>query len=146
MTAINNSGTKVEISTDNSNWTDISGYSNNIDPGDMVRMDGEAFNFSADKGEVTTGKLAIREISLDILYTEGASDVADSIRDAIEANTPYYLRWSPQGGSTGELRYTSDAGKWISVNDPSGQADSPDPAILTAVFKTPFVTKSTISA
>ena len=47
-----------------------------------------------------TGKLAIREM-LDVLYTEGASDVSIP-SDAIEANTTYYVRWSPQGGSVGD--------------------------------------------
>jgi len=146
MVALVNSGCKLEISANGSSWTDISGYATSVDPGDMVRNDGEVFVFSSDKGEVTTGKLAIREISIDVLYTEGASDVFDTIRDAIEANTTYYVRWSPQGGSVGELRFTSDAGKWISINDPMAEADSADAAILSAVFKTPFVTKSTIAS
>lgn len=146
MVALVNSGVKIEISTNGTTWTNICGYANNIDPGDMVRNDGEVFVFCSDKAEITTGKLAVREINIDILYTEGASDVFDAIRDAIEANTTYYLRWSPQGGSAGEFLFTSDAGKWTSINDPMGEADSADACVLTATFKTPFVTKSTIAS
>ena len=146
MVALVNSGCKLEISANGSSWTDISGYATSVDPGDMVRNDGEVFVFSSDTGQVITGKLAIREISLRILYTEGASDVFDTIRDAIEANTDYYIRWSPQGGSTGDFRFTSDAGKWVSINDPMAEADSADAVVLTATFKTPFVTKSTITS
>ncbi len=146
MTALVNSGCKLEISPNNSTWTDISGYATRVDPGDMVRNDGEVYVFGSDKAEVTTGKLAVREINIDILYTEGASDVFDTIRDAIEANSDYYIRWSPQGGSIGDLRFTSDAGKWTSLNDPLAEADSADAVVLTATFKTPFVTKSTITS
>lgn len=146
MTALVNCGCKLEISANNVTWTDISGYATSVDPGDMTRNDGEVFVFGSDTGEVTTGKLAIREISIDVVYTEGASDVFSAIRAAIEANTDYYVRWSPQGGNVGDLLFTSDAGKWTSINDPTAEADSTDAVVLTATFKTPFVTKSTVPA
>jgi len=138
------SGCKVEISTNGTAWTDISGYATSIDPGDLVRNDGEVYVFGNDKAEVTTGKLAVREISIDILYEEGTACPYGTIRSAIENNTPYYVRWSPQGGTiTGYYKFTSDVGHWVSVNDPMSEADSADAVVLTATFKTPGVTKAT---
>lgn len=146
MTALVNSNCKLEISANGTSWTDISGLAVSIDPGEMVRNDGEVFVFGEDVGEVTTGKLAVREVSIEVLYTEGASDAFSLIRTAIENNADYYVRWSPQGGSVGDLRYTTDVGKWTAVNDPGGEAESADAVVLSATFKTPFVTAAVIAS
>ncbi len=145
MTAIVGNACKLEISPDNSTWLDISGYATSVDPGEMVRNDGEVFVFGSDKGEVTTGKLAVREINIEVLYNEGGTCPYGTIRAAIDANSTYYIRWSPQGGGSAQYQYTSDAGKWVSVNDPGSEADSADPIVLTATFKTPYVTKGLVS-
>ena len=143
--ALVNKSTKVEISANGTSWTDISGYATNIDPGEMLRTDGGVFVFAADKGQVTTGKLAIREVALDLLYTEGLSDAFKLIRAAIESDLPYYLRWSPQGGSSGDFLFTSDVGKFLAIGDPTSAADSPDGVIVAATFKTGFVTLTAIA-
>jgi hypothetical protein len=144
MTAIVGNACKLEISPDNSTWYDISGYATSVDPGEMVRNDGEVFVFGSDKGKVTTGKLAVREINIEVLYNESGTVPYGTIRSAIDSNSTYYIRWSPTGGGSGSYQYTSDAGKWVSVNDPGAEADSADPIVLTATFKTPYVTKGTV--
>jgi len=145
VNALVNDGLKLEISTDASTWTDVSGYATVVEPGGVTRARGEAYNFADDSGVPTTGKIQVRDITVTILYSEGASDPWARMRAAIDADIPYYMRWSPQGGHSGDRLFTSDAGKFTEVPDPGGDVATADPSTIAAVFTCGLVTPSTIA-
>src|SRR5574337_844751 len=89
---------KVESSPDGAVWTDISGFHNLIDPSGGDRDVGSKFTLAADTAIITAGKRKPLNIKVNIVYTEGASDPTEIVRQAYENATKFYVRWSPKGG------------------------------------------------
>ena len=135
---------KIEISTDGSSWTEISGYANTIAPGGGARMAGDAYTFDGDTAITTVGKREPFDITISILYTEGGSDPVETIRGWDEAATQVYVRYSPAGGATGDFQYTAQ-GYFTEAPKPEGDASSGDPVLVEMVFHTPELVKSVVA-
>src|SRR6266540_5108026 len=103
---------KVEFSVNGSAWTDISGSSNSIDPGEQSGQSGEAYTFTGqDAAAITAGKSEPIEIDVKIVYTETAGEAFEVVRAQFQVSgRAGYLRWSPRGGTTGQSQYTTGAG------------------------------------
>ena len=136
---------KVEVSPDNSNWTDISGFSSTVTLDGGERMTGTKFTFDGDTAILRSGKRGTLTATINLAYTEGASDPVEVIRAIYEAGSDYYARWSPKGGDQAEFLYTTDAGVVKQPLYPSGDAESPDPVMVDLVLETPAVTKSAVA-
>jgi hypothetical protein len=128
--AISARAQKVEISTNGTVWTDISGFANSVEPDGGERALEEAFTFDGDTPILTTGKRAGLKIKTRIIYSEGVSDGQEVVRAAYEAASALYLRWSPKGGTTGQFQYTTSQGVVTSQVYPKGDASSAE-AIAT---------------
>jgi len=135
---------KLEISTDGTNWTDISGFSNSIDIGGGGRQTGEAYTFDGDKAIIAIGKREPVEVTVSIVYTEGVTDPFETVYTAYESGSTLYVRWSPAGGTSGDFQYTTDPGVVASCGYPKGEAGSGDPVLVEFTVKTASVTKSTV--
>jgi len=101
----------VEISTDGSTWTDISGYAQSVSPGDGTRLTGTAHTFDGNGPIIVAGKLDAQESTVGLIYTEdtgGAYDRAKGYFDG--ANSTCYLRVAPNGSASGNFRFTSTKG------------------------------------
>lgn len=134
----------VAVSTDGSSFTDISGNSSNVEPDGGDRKSGEFYTFDTDYAGLTRGKREPIDLKVSILYTEGGSDAWTVVNTAYENNTALYLRWSPKGNTTGNLRFTTGAGIVTSMIYPQGEAESPDAIMAEFTLKVPFVTKATV--
>lgn len=139
-TALNTVDAVVEISTNGSTWTNISGSTNKV----------ETPESSADVGGVSTlegqykitraGKLNSPEIAVTILYTEpsGGGEAYDILYgQAALPGRAIYMRWTP-GGSNGEYRYfTGDAndnkavGRISRLQFPGADSDNAAPTLLS---------------
>ena len=136
---------KLEFSSNNSDWTDISGTSGNVQGTDQSRQSGEGYTFDGDTAIVTAGKREPMELQFDVVYTEGTAEAWELIRPYFEAGSAVYFRWSPKGGDSTEFQYTGDAGYITSFPYPAGDAASGDPIMGTWTYKTPKVTKAAVA-
>lgn len=135
----------IEISPDNSNWTDISGFASSINPDGGERATGVKYTFDGDTAILRSAKRGPLTITVNIVYTEGASDPIEVLRAIYEAGSDYYVRWSPKGGDSSEFLYTSDAGVIKFPLYPGGEAESPEVAMVDFILETPKVTKSAVA-
>lgn len=133
---------KVEYSLNGSSWTDMSGFSNEIDPGEGERKTDEETTFDGDVPIVTAGKRAAVQVKCNFIYTEGGSDVAEVVRAAFEAASPFYLRYSPKGQSTGTFLWTTTAGIVKNFKYPGGSSNDAKPVLLGFTLHAPSIVKS----
>lgn len=136
---------KVEISTNGTTWTDISGAASSVEVGGGDRQTGEVYTFDGDTALITFGKREPLEITVKTVYTEGTSEAYETVRAAYEAGTSLYIRWSPRGGSAGNFQFATDAGVVTGAVYPVGEAGSGDPVVVGFTVKTPKVTKSVVA-
>lgn len=135
----------IGVSTDNSNWTNISGFSSNVEPDGGERKTGGYFTFDGDKEGLTAGKREKMTIKISIIYTEGGSDARAIFKTAYENKSALYARWAPKGYTSGNKLFTTSAG--IVKNPPyaGGEAESADPIMCEFDLEVTGVTESTIS-
>lgn len=143
--AISSAEFKVEGGTNGSSWTDYSGTTLKITPSGGDRASGEVNTFDGDTPIVTWGKRASVDITVEYVYSEGASDLFEALRAAYEAGTAWYWRWAPKGGQSGEFQFATAAGRITAFEYPKGDAGSGAPVVLTAVQKSASFTKSVVA-
>jgi hypothetical protein len=137
----------IEVSTDNASWTNISGSSNSITPGDGSRLVGSAHTFDGDGPVITVGKLDVQESTISILYTETAGEAYETARAvfASTTNNVLYVRSTPLGATTGNYRHTTGKGVISSFAQFADiEASSGDPMMLEFTVTHPGWTKSAV--
>ncbi|MDR3572856.1 MAG: hypothetical protein P4L50_03260 [Anaerolineaceae bacterium] len=137
--------TKIEMSTNGTIWTDISGFANQIKVDGGDRDTGEAYTFNGDKAIVTAGKRKPTNLKCLAIYTEGLSDPSEILRGCYEAASPIYLRWSPKGGNSGNFQFVSDPGIVTSEPYPDGEAKTADPIVIDFTIATPGITRNILA-
>jgi hypothetical protein len=144
---MNGTGGKIEFSSNSGGaFTEISGSVNAVDPGELVRQVGQVFTAEGDKALIAAGKQDPLEISVNIVYTETASEAFDLIETVILAGEEDgQLRWSPAGGASGDDQFTTDDGIVRNLQLPGFDAGVADPLVLSFTFITPGYTKSTVA-
>jgi hypothetical protein len=104
-TAMNTVNAVVELSTDGTTWTNISGSTNKVDVSPVTVDSGMAATLEGDFKIVTSGKINPVEATVTCLYTETASEAAAILESRRSTRPPtIYFRYTP-GGSNGEYRY-----------------------------------------
>lgn len=142
--AISFKDVKLEISTNGTVWTDISGFANEVGLGGGDRALAETFTFDTDTPIITPGKRASIDVTVKAVYTEGGSDPYVMVESAYQNGTKLYLRWSPKGGSAGQYSFAADPGYVAGPPYPRGSADSADAVPLEFTVKSPKITRSTL--
>lgn len=114
---------KIEISTDNVTWLDISGETNSLEQPEQSRMVGEARTLAGENPIVKGGKKEAMDVVVRIIYSETDAEAYQQIRAIFETAGcgagAMYLRYSPRGGSADHERLTSDLGtltNWLYPN------------------------------
>lgn len=136
---------KIEISSDNSEWVDISGFSSSVLLDGGERITATKPTFDGDTLILRSGKRATLTLTAAVIYTEGASDATEVLRAAYEAGSNYYMRYSPKGGDSAEFLYTSDVGVIKQPLYPGGDSEGADIVMVALVLETPKVTKSAVA-
>lgn len=133
----------IEVSTNGSSWTDISGSGSTVEPGDQTRQSGEVYTVSGDTAIITGGKREPLELEIKIVYTETAGEAFEVLR-AIHEAAPgtIYVRYG-RGGS-GSFLFTSAKGVLTSFVYPPLMSDDAKPKLLGIKCKVPSVTKSVV--
>ena len=100
-TAVSQACGQVEIGTDGSTWTDISGVTQSFTPGEQTSMSGEAYTLDGDTPIVRGGKREPMESVFVIVYTETDAEGYEQARAIFESSdcgNTIYVRYSPRGG------------------------------------------------
>lgn len=145
LTAESRAGFKIEVSTDASSWTDISGQANSVtvDGGDQLIGEQNTADGSA---PVVVGafKFEAKTVTVSCLYTETAGQAFRVVRDRYLTPGTIAVRYSPKGGATTEKRFVTanDAGTAIVVPiinciEPEGDASTGDPLMFEFSVRTP---------
>lgn len=136
--AIPKSNYKVEVSTDGSNWTDISGNGATVELDGGEQMIGEQHTALGNVPVVVPShKVSAVTANVSVLYTETAGEAFKVVWDRyVSTNKTIYFRYSPKGGNSGDWRYfaANNAGTVfacpiITCLPPDVDAGSGDPAM-----------------
>lgn len=128
-TAIGSVSNKVEVSTNGTSWTDLSGSLSVVDPDGQERAIGSAFTFTGDGAVLVYGKLQPVKIKCKGLFTPTTGE-AYVVVEAIHATVgggDIYLRWSPEGGTSGNKRLSTGKAKLSSFKHPTVDAGDENP-------------------
>lgn len=152
--AIPVSGFKVEVSTDGSSWTDISGQASTVtvDGGDIPV--GEQMTATGSEAiVVSSGKVEPRSVTVRSVYTEESGEAFETVYAVYAgADKVIYLRWSPKGGGTGDVRYTcavagaAAAVPMVSCSLPELDAAGDGVALFEFSVRTPGLLKAEVTA
>jgi hypothetical protein len=139
---------QLEISSDGTNWTDVSGSVMSLSGTEQARNTGEGYTLDGDTAIVESGKRAPIELVIQCIYTESNTEVADLVRAEFEAacGDSLYVRWSPDGGSVGNDRLTSGAGEIVNFQYPPMDATAGGPIITSYTVRVPSVTTAAIAS
>ena len=109
-TAMNTVEAVVELSTDGTTWTNVSGSTNKVEVSPQTADSGMAATLEGRYKIVRSGKLNPVEATVTILYTETAAEAYAILHGQKNLpNLPLYMRYTP-GGFNGDYRfYTADS-------------------------------------
>lgn len=147
------SGYKVEVSTNGSAWTNISGTATTVSVEGGDNKVGQQHTAEGDEAIVVSGnKVDPRTVTVRSVYTESAGEAFAVVWAQYEATDKViYLRWSPQGGAAGDFQYTcgvagvAAAVPIVSCTLPELDAGGEDVALFEFSVMTPGIVKSAVS-
>lgn len=152
-TAIPQSNFVLEVSTNGSSWTDISGQSTQVNVSGGDQMIGEQHTADGNAPVVVaSNKVAAIQLECNILYTETSGQAFQTVWARYEgAAKTIYVRYAPKGSTSGNERYTAsdDAGNSfacpiVSCLPPNTDAGSGDPAMASFTVTCPKLVQATI--
>lgn len=96
---------------------------------------------------VFTGEINPYEVQVEFVYTEGANDPFIEIFDdyAASPGLAYDVRWSPSGGASGDVQYTTTGGKLVNVTLPQMSANDSGAVVTTITIRCSSITRGTAS-
>lgn len=121
---------QLELSTDGVSYTTYDAQAISVTPGGGERARGVTHTAGRDVPYITHGKRSAMEYTVRVLYTTGASDLYTNVRGRYLNKTTTYLRYSPEGGASGDNRITVGPGQVESCPPPAGDAGSGDAMAL----------------
>jgi hypothetical protein len=144
-TAINVVDAVVELSTNGTSWTNVSGSTNKVEISPQTADSGMAASLEGQYKIVRAGKYNPVDITVTILFTETAAEAYAILHGQKEvAGRPLYLRYTP-GGYDGVYRwYTADsngakaAARIVEFPYPGADAENAGPHLV--VFKLQAIT------
>jgi len=138
---------KIEISTNGSDWTDISGHAQYVGAPPVARRTGEGYTFEGEYPIVKVGKRESIQIPVRIIYTEEAADAFEVVRAQFEAagGGTFYLQWSPGGGDGGDFSFTTDAGFIQSFPYAPVDSEEDGPMVIEFNMQCAQIIKSTVA-
>lgn len=136
---------QLDYSTNNSDWTDISGVTNAVTPSGNNRITGEAYTADGEDAIVLIGKREPFEVDFGLVYSETTTEGYTVLDTIFAAGTALRLRWSPGGGDTGDYRFTTGTGYLVEFNQPGGDVQDGNPILISGKFRGTGYTRATIS-
>jgi hypothetical protein len=138
---------KIEVSTNDSDWLNISGYGFTVTPSGGSRMTGEMYTLDGELGIPTVGKREPIEIEFTGLYTEDASAPYTVVWDQYTSagGGALWVKYSARAGTTGDYQYSTDQCVILACLPPAVDPSSGDPTPFSFTVRTKDVTRATIT-
>lgn len=94
---------------------------------------------------VFTGERNPWQVDVECVYTEGTTDPFIEIYDDYVAapGLAQNLRWSPSGGASGQVNYTTTGGKLVAVSIPTQSANDSGAVVFSFSIRCAGITRST---
>ncbi len=145
---------QVEVSTDATTWTDVSGAATSVSVSGGDIPVGEQMTADGEEAIVTTShKNGPRDVTVRCVYTEGASDAWKTVWDVyVGASKLLAVRWAPEGDTAGNNQFsTAVAGvaavvPLVNCTFPEHDASSGDPMLFEFTVRAPGIVSAAISA
>ena len=118
---------KLEISTNDSDWNNISGYGFTMTPSGGGRATGVMYTLDGNYGIPTSGKAEPIQWAFEGLYTEDTDSPYTIVYTQFSDNGDLYVRYSPKAGATGDYRYKTEVCDVLSCLPPGLDPASGDP-------------------
>ena len=134
---------KLEYSTDNAIWHDISGSTNKATPGGGERATQETATLGTEAPIVSVGRRKSVTLTISGLYTEAVGEAFSLLYTLSQNKTPLYVRYWPKGGQAGEWGWLSGPGYITSMLPPEVDANSEALLPFTATYSGPPFTQVT---
>lgn len=135
----------VEISTNGSSWTNISGWANSVSLSGGERQTGETYTFDGEFAIVRRGKAQPFDVQINVVYTEPGGDPFDTIESAFSNGTDLYCRWAPKGYVSTNNLFTTGVGIVTANPFPTGESGNGEPVVFQLNLKCGTITKSVIA-
>lgn len=135
---------KVEFSINGTVWTDASGMASEVKVDGGDRNTSSKHTFSGDTPVITKGKRQSIKITVSSVYTEVATDIRKIADTAYQAGSAFYVRWSPRGGVSTQLQFTSALGIVLSALYPTGEPGGGDVIMCEVVVEVPSITEAAV--
>lgn len=134
---------EVDLTPATSVFANIDSWSTNIQADPESVQTSEAYTFTHTGPIIYVGNPSPMNITVTFVYTEGATDPYQNFKNqAIGALTDF--RWSPNGGASGDLQFTTSGGRLISRSLPVGPADGTTPTTIDTIVRCSSVAMGTI--
>lgn len=139
---------KVEISTNCSDYTDVSGQFQSVADTTQNRKSGEAYTFDGDTAIIAAGKREPMELTFVIVYTETDAEAYEVIREQFETacGGDLCVRYSPRGGDAGEEQLTTATGILTSFTYPPMDASAGGPIMGGFKLKTASLSTAIVAS
>lgn len=140
----------VDLSSDNSSWTEMDGFGAAIAVSGGTRVAPEQHTFEGDTPVVKGGARGAVDLEIRFIYTETADEPFEVARTIYEtAGAECYVRYSPDSDSTsgGASPFRFSTGKCVMTDFvyPQGEARGNEVILSGFTVKAPSLTKSVVS-
>ena len=132
----------IEVSSNNSDWTDISNVIDKAEVGEQTIKTGEVYTQDGDNAILTSGKNEPVEVTLSGVYSDLATEGYTVVKALRSCNAAIYVRYGPND-STGDPQFTTGKGVFSGFQEPG--LDAEDPVAMAWGFKirVPSITAGT---
>jgi len=140
---------KLEVSFNGTDYTDISGVSQSITGLSQTRATGEAYTFDGDTALITAGKRQPMSAKVAVVYTETDAEGYEIVREQFETagcNVPIWIRYTPRGTGAGHEQLTLGKCQLESFDYPSSDASQGGPIIAGFTAKAPSVATTLVAS
>ena len=135
----------VEVSSNNSDWTDISGVIDKVEPSESTIKSAEVYTQSGNYPILTGGKNEPIEINLVGVYSDNASEGYTVVKGLVAAcGANIYVRYGPND-TAGDPQFTTGKGVFSGFQEPGLDAEDPVAMMWGFKIKVPSITAGTRS-
>ena len=133
----------IEVSANNSDWTDISNVIDKVEPSEQTIKTGEMYTQDGENAIITGGKNEPIELALSGVYSDNGSEGYAVVKALRSCNADIYVRYGPND-TTGEPMFTTGKGKFAGFQEPG--LDAEDPVAMAWGFKirVPSITEGSV--
>jgi hypothetical protein len=123
----------IEYSEDGVTWEECSPVMTALEVTGGERLTGEVLTFNADSHVLGTGARQPVTINGRVVFQNNGLSFWQTLNDAYEDNSDFWLRWFPNGGAEGDIGHQTNEGRII-AQPLAAQGEASNASPLTCEF------------